>query len=271
MAGVNARKINSNMHLLDLAERAARRAAAYLRTVAVPTDPRAWSVKGTNDFVTAVDRHAEELITDTLRAGAPGSRVVGEELAPDLVRDGLVWIVDPLDGTTNFLHGYPACAVSIAAAVDGTLEAGVVLRLEPDWCFRAARNRGAWLGDRPLRVSTITTPAHALLGTGFPFKHPELLPRYVGQFRRLMTGTSGIRRAGSAALDLADVAAGRFDGFWELHLAPWDVAAGTLLVREAGGVVTDLTGAPLDLGHGPVVAGNPAIHGWLVGALTSDE
>jgi myo-inositol-1(or 4)-monophosphatase len=120
-------------------------------------------------------------------------------------------------------------------------------------------------------VSTIRDPRHALIGTGFPFKHPELLPAYQQQFARVMLSTSGIRRAGSAALDLADVAAGRFDGFWEQSLAPWDVAAGILLVREAGGVVTDLQGRDWAVGHGSVVAGNPAIHAWLREGLTIDE
>ena len=256
------------MDLLHIAETAARRAAGYLRTVERPRDPAAWTAKGRNDFVTEVDRTAEAMIREVLLASEPGSRVVGEELAPDLVHDGLVWIVDPLDGTTNFLHGYPACAVSIGAAVDGVLEAGVVLRLDPDRCFTARRGGGAWLDGERLTVSTISDPGHALIGTGFPFKHPDELPRYLEQFGRVMLATSGIRRAGSAALDLADIAAGRFDGFWELQLAPWDVAAGLLLVAEAGGVVTDLAGSPRGLGHGPVVAGNAAIHGWLLDVLT---
>lgn len=251
------------MDLLKFAERAARLAADFLRS-AVPPPPESWTAKGRNDFVTEIDRRAEAIIRESLLDDAPGSRVVGEELAPELVTGGLVWIVDPLDGTTNFLHRYPACAVSIAAAVDGVLEAGVVLRLEPDWCYAAARGRGAWHGAARLTVSTVRDPAHALIGTGFPFKHPEMLARYQEQFARVMTRTSGIRRAGSAALDLADVAAGRFDGFWELALAPWDIAAGILLVREAGGVVTDLAGNTRGLSPGPVVAGNPAIHGWLV-------
>jgi myo-inositol-1(or 4)-monophosphatase len=255
------------MDLLHLAETAARQAAGYLRTVERPRDPATWTAKGRNDFVTVVDRTAEAMIRDLLLAGEPGSHVIGEELSPELTLEGLVWIVDPLDGTTNFLHGYPACAVSIGAAVDGILEAGVVLRLDPDWCFTARRGGGAWLNGGRLTVSTITDPAHALIGTGFPFKQPEDLPRYQGQFARIMSATSGIRRAGSAALDLADLAAGRFDGFWELQLAPWDVAAGLLLVREAGGVATDLSGSPRDLGQGPVVAGNPAIHRWLLSIL----
>jgi myo-inositol-1(or 4)-monophosphatase len=255
--------MNSAMDLLESAQRAAELAARYLRG-AVPPDPSSWTAKGQNDFVTEVDRRAEEIIRASLLADTPAARVIGEELGSDPVTQGLVWIVDPLDGTTNFLHRYPSCSVSIAAAIDGRLEAGVVLRLEPDWCYTAARGAGAWHGEARLAVSAVTNPAHALIGTGFPFKQPDSLPVYQRQFARIMTATSGIRRAGSAALDLADVAAGRFDGFWELHLAPWDVAAGILLVREAGGVVTDLQGNNRDVGHGPVIAGNPAIHSWLV-------
>ncbi|HET9512957.1 MAG TPA: inositol monophosphatase family protein [Gemmatimonadales bacterium] len=255
------------MSYLVSAERAARAAAKYLRGVS-PPGPEAWDSKGENDFVTEVDRRAEAIIREHLLADHPGSHIVGEELAPELLRDGLVWIVDPLDGTTNFLHGYPACAVSIAAAQDGVLEAGVVLRLQPDHCFTAARGAGAWCDGRRLRVSNLTDPAHALIGTGFPFKYPDQLAQYQRQFARIMPATSGIRRAGSAALDLADVAAGKFDGFWELRLAPWDIAAGILLVREAGGVVTDLEGNERNLDHGAVVAGNPAIHRWLVEQLT---
>jgi myo-inositol-1(or 4)-monophosphatase len=256
------------MDLLDSAVRAARLAAAFLRT-AIPPAPEAWTTKGQNDFVTEVDRRAEEIIRGSLLSDTPNARVIGEELGSDPVHEGLVWIVDPLDGTTNFLHGYPSCAVSIGAAIDGRLEAGVVLRLEPDWCYTAARGRGAWHGATRLSVSTVRDPAHALIGTGFPFKHPDALPRYQQQFARIMTATSGIRRAGSAALDLADVASGKFDGFWELMLAPWDVAAGVLLVREAGGVVTDLDGNERTIDHGPVVAGNPTIHEWLLQALAS--
>ncbi len=199
-----------------------------------------------------------------LHIGAPGSVVVGEELNPEPVGDGLVWIVDPLDGTTNFLHGYPQYAVSIAAAVDRVLEAAVILDVPRECLYGAVRGKGAWLGDTRLRVSSITEPSRALLGTGYPFKRLEELERYLDQFRRVLPETSGVRRAGSAALDLADVAAGRLDGFWELTLAPWDIAAGVLLVREAGGVVTDLDGADVGLGHTPVVAGNPAMHAWLL-------
>ena len=254
----------SALDLLHLAKLAADRAGGYLRGVERPADPGGWTAKGGRDFVTEVDRTAERLIADVLLAAEPGSRIVGEELSPDVVRDGLVWIVDPLDGTTNFLHGFPSYAVSVAAAVDGELQAAVVLQVPRQECYSAARGVGAWQGDRRLSVSSIAEPAFALIGTGFPFKDTSSLGEYLSQFARVAAQTSGIRRPGSAALDLADVAAGRFDGFWEQRLSAWDLAAGALLVREAGGVVTDFSGRAIGAEHTAVVAGNPAIHAWLL-------
>ncbi len=256
--------MKSSLDLVRLATAAASRAGEYLRSVERPRDPASWTVKGRRDFVSAADRRSEELIGEVLLRGEPGSSIVGEELSPTLVDRGLVWVVDPIDGTTNFLHGFPAFSVSIAATVDGVLEAGVVLHVERDRVFHAARGHGAFSGDERLRVSAISDPAHALVGTGFPFKNPEKLEAYQRQFATVMLATSGIRRAGSAALDLCWVASGAFDGFWELVLAPWDMAAGLLLVREAGGVATDLVGQDVGPAHTPVVAGNPAIHRWLL-------
>ncbi len=253
--------------LARLAVAAARKARAFLLSTERPRDPSQWTTKGTSDFVTASDRRSEEIIREALLAGAPGSQVVGEELAPELLRDGLVWIVDPIDGTTNFLHGFPAVAVSIGATLDGVLQAGVVLDVETGRAYHAGRGGGAWCDERRLAVSRIGAPAHALIGTGYPFKRLDLLPGYQNQFARVLRQTSGIRRAGSAALDLAWVAAGTFDGFWELVLAPWDIAAGLLLVREAGGVATDLDGREIGPEHTPVVAGNPAIQRWLLEEL----
>lgn len=259
-----------SLDLLHVASRAASAAGAYLQAVVRPADPAGWERKGRSDFVTGVDRTAEQIIRDILLDDCPGSAVVGEELSPDVVQQGLVWVVDPLDGTTNFLHGVPGYAVSIAGAVDGILTAGVVLELPSLRMFRASRGGGAWLGDQRLRVSPISDPADALIGTGFPFTDFARLDEYLGQLSRVIQATSGVRRPGAAALDLAAVAAGSFDGFWEQRLSAWDIAAGTLLVREAGGVVTDFSGRDLGVEHSSVVAGTPAIHRWLIQTLSKN-
>lgn len=261
------RKPVSSLDLLHLARAAASAAADHIRAVERPVDPTQWGLKASRDFVTEIDRAAEQMIAEILLAAEPGGRIIGEELSPEVSTDGLVWIVDPLDGTTNFLHGYPAYAVSIAAALDGVLEAGVVLHVPHNQLYHATRGGGAWENERQLSVSSITDPAFALVGTGFPFKDVTSLDEYQAQFAQVVPRTSGIRRAGSAALDLADVAAGRFDAFWEQRLAPWDVAAGTLLIREAGGHVTDFSGRHIGIEHTAVVAGNPVMHAWLLGAL----
>ena len=253
--------------LVDVAERAAERAANFVRGARAP-EAGAWTEKSRHDFVTQVDREAEELIAETLTGLVPGTVVVGEELSPAAeYRGEVVWIVDPLDGTTNYLHGYPQYAVSIGALVDGVLSLGVVHDVARDVAYRAARGQGAWCGGTKLAVSELAEPSRALVGTGFPFKHLDGMEQYLRQFAEVMHATSGIRRAGAAALDLADVAAGRFDAFWELHLAPWDVAAGVMLIREAGGVVTTLEGSENVLGHGSIVAGNPTLHRWLIDLL----
>jgi len=187
------------------------------------------------------------------------------------VTEGLVWVVDPLDGTTNFLHGYPSYAVSIAAAMNGVLEAAVVHHVPRNETYHATRDGGAWMGNRRLQVSRINDPEYALIATGFPFRDLSGLDEYQKQFARVAAGTSGIRRPGAAALDLADVAAGRFDGFWEQHLSAWDLAAGCLLIREAGGVVTDFGGRDIGIEHSGVVAGNPGMHQWLLATLRPGE
>jgi myo-inositol-1(or 4)-monophosphatase len=260
----------SPLDLLNRARAAAERAASYIRSAAPPASPAAWSLKGSRDFVTEIDRNAEQIIVDAIRQGTPEGHVTGEELSPEVVTEGLVWIVDPLDGTTNFLHGYPCYAVSIAAAVDGVLQAGVVHDVSRNEAYCASRGGGAWLGRRRLRVSSIRDPELALIGTGFPFRDLSRLEEYQRQFGRVAGATSGIRRAGAAALDLADVAAGRFDGFWEQWLSAWDIAAGSVLVREAGGLITDFSGRDIGIEHTAVVAGNPGIHEWLLATLSSD-
>ncbi|MDX2192637.1 MAG: inositol monophosphatase family protein [Gemmatimonadales bacterium] len=256
--------------MLRIAEAAADRAFGFLATARPPAGPAGWSAKGARDFVTHVDRTAEMLIREMLLAAEPSGRVLGEELSPDEpdVRRGLVWVVDPLDGTTNFLHGYPQYAISIAAAVDGELLAGVVRHGARGDRYTAARGAGAFLDGTRLRVSTIDDPAFALIGTGFPFSDLSRWEAYQRQFRAVAGAAAGIRRAGAAALDLADVSAGRFEGFWELRLSPWDIAAGIVLIREAGGVITDFDGTPLSgLERCGVVAGNPAMHAWLLRTL----
>lgn len=269
----------SHSDLLAVATQAATAAARFIREAERP-DVGRWDRKARNDFVTDVDREAERLIGETVLEGVPGSRLLAEEAAGEAggaeaaegaggAGGAVTWVVDPLDGTTNFLHDYPMYAVSIAAVRDGAPVAAVVVDVVRELVYRASAGGGAWRGGRRLRVSSLTDPALALLGTGFPFKAPasERLDRYLAGFRRLLPQTSGIRRCGSAALDLAHVAEGRLDGFWEFGLAAWDVAAGILLVREAGGIVTDFGGHPSPAAAGDVVAGNPTLHRWLLGEL----
>jgi myo-inositol-1(or 4)-monophosphatase len=256
--------------LVKLAERAALSAADYLRSAVRPA-VQSWTEKSQHDFVTEIDRAAEALIAEEIVRAEPESVIVGEELSPKRpARGELVWIVDPLDGTTNFLHGYPQYAVSIGCLVDGKLAAGVIHDVCRKRTFRAIRGGGAFEEDTRLSVSAVTDPRYALIGTGFPFKALNLLHIYLSQFAAVIGAASGIRRAGAAALDLADVAAGRLDGFWELNLAPWDIAAGTLLIREAGGIVTRPDGGADVLntqGNGSIVAGNAVMHRWLIDLL----
>ena len=211
-----------------------------------------------------VDRDSERVIAEVIAERHPAARLLGEELSPLVSdRDGILFIADPLDGTTNFLHGFPWYAVSIAALVDGELAAGVVLNAATGELFTATAGGGARRNGEPISVSSISDPARALIGTGFPFKDPTHVDRYLAALPALMRDSAGIRRPGAAALDLADVACGRFEAFWELSLAPWDIAAGILLIREAGGVITNLEGQPCPVEQTGVVAGNPVMHGWL--------
>ena len=254
--------------LLAEIEAVALDAARFIRGFDDQRDALNWDIKGESDFVSVVDRGAEALIRDALAPAGRDVVFIGEETAPDVTAGpGITFIVDPLDGTTNYLHGFPAYAVSIGALVDGELAAGVVVDVPRGECYTALRNGGAWRDGHRLHVSTITDPARSLIATGVPFRKADQIARYLEQLPKVLSVTSGIRRAGAAALDLAHVAAGRVDGFWELRLAPWDVAAGILLVREAGGIVTDFTGAASVPAFSGYVAGNPAMHAWLLDTL----
>jgi myo-inositol-1(or 4)-monophosphatase len=258
--------------LLALARRAADAAANVIRDAAPRRAALDWREKGAADFVTEVDLAAERRAMEVLGAAIPDAAFLAEETASTIDRErlasGVVFVLDPLDGTTNFIHGFPEYAVSIAAMVDGELTAGVILNVPRNETFLATAGGGAWLGEDRLSVSTVDRPERALIGTGFPFKHAAEIPAYVAQMSRVMAGTAGVRRPGAASIDLASVAAGRLDGFWENSLSPWDVAAGILLVREAGGVCTAIDGAPSAVAFGSIVAGNPAIHEWLLRELS---
>lgn len=252
------------MHpMLNTAVKAARRAGHILLRNADRLERLTVESKGHNDFVTEVDRLAESEIIDILRRAYPDHAILAEETGNQGSGD-YCWIIDPLDGTTNFLHGYPHYAVSIALQHKGRLEQGVVFDPHRNELFTATRGQGALLNDRRIRVSATHDFRRALLGTGFPFKSSEYLDLWTHVFRRVAQETSGVRRAGSAALDLAHVACGRFDGFWEFGLRSWDMAAGCLLIEEAGGFVGDPRGGHDYLQTGLLVAGNPKIYAELL-------
>ena len=254
--------------LLTIALEAAQAAATVIRDATPGVRDIVWREKGATDFVSEVDLTAEMRILEVVKRHIPHAAILAEETAstisPERQRSGVVFVIDPLDGTTNFLHGYPEYAVSIGVLVDGVLSAGVVLDVPAHECFTATAGGGAHLNGAPIRVSTIDNPQRALFGTGFPFVRHEQIAPYVAQLARVMAGAGGVRRAGAAALDLASVACGRFEGFWEMKLSPWDIAAGMLLVREAGGVVTTFEGDECPVTRTSVVAGSAVMHPWLV-------
>ncbi len=258
--------------LLATCVAAAARAAEIVRAGAEGRASLAWESKGRFDFVSDVDRASESALAEVIAQRHPGATLLAEEGSPDAgTTGGLVFVADPLDGTTNFLHGVPWYAVSIAALVDGVPTAGAIINAATGELFTATAGGGARRAGAPMRVSAITDPARALVATGFPFSREEEIDRYLPMLPAVMRATAGLRRAGAAALDLADVACGRYEAFWELRLAPWDIAAGLLLIREAGGIVTTLAGAPCPVAETSVVAGNPAMHRWLLATLRGEE
>jgi myo-inositol-1(or 4)-monophosphatase len=256
--------------MLNIAVRAARAAGSIINRAALDLDVLKVATKGTNDFVTEVDRAAEEAIISTLLDAYPGHGILAEESGRErgARHSDYLWIIDPLDGTTNFIHGLPVYAVSIALSFRGKIEQAVVYDPSRNDLFLASKGRGAFLNDRRLRVSKRTRMADALVGTGFPFRKGDNFKRYLKMFEEVMQHCAGVRRPGAAALDLCYVAAGWYDGFFETGLQPWDVAAGSLIVTEAGGLVGNFTGEADYLHQRELVAGNPRIYGQLVQTLT---
>lgn len=256
------------MHpMLNIAVRAARRAGSIINRASLESGGLKIRAKQANDFVTQVDDAAEQAIIDTVRRAYPDHGFLAEESGRSAGTSEYVWIIDPLDGTTNFIHGFPQYCVSIGVQHRGALAHAVVYDPGRNELFTASKGRGAFLNDRRIRVSKCAHFKEALVGTGFPFKELGRLERYTTQLTHVMKTSSGVRRAGAAALDIAYVACGRLDAFWELGLSPWDMAAGALLVQEAGGLVSDLQGEQSYLESGDVCAATPKLFSTLLEAL----
>ena len=255
--------------MLNMAIKAARAAGAIINRAALDVESVRVSTKQVNDFVTEVDQASEQAIIETLLTAYPDHGILAEESGNEYgnPRSNHIWIIDPLDGTTNFIHGFPIYCVSIALAVNGRVEQAVVYDPTRNDLFTATRGRGAFLNERRIRVSKRTQLRDTLITTGFPFRPGDNFKQYMAMLGDVMQRTSGVRRPGAAALDLAYVAAGFSDGFFETGLSIWDVAAGSLLVTEAGGLVGNFTGEADFLEQREVLAGTPRIYGQLVPIL----
>ena len=248
------------MHpMLNTAVKAARKAGSIINRASFDIDKLTIRKKRQNDFVSEVDEAAEEAIISVLRDAYPDHGILAEESGRTDTKSDYVWVIDPLDGTTNFLHGFPQYCVSIGLLHKGKPTQAVVFDTNRNELFTASKGVGAYLNDRRIRATRTDKLEDALVGTGFPFREVGNLDDYLRMFRNVTKGTSGIRRPGAAALDLAWVACGRIDAFWEIGLSPWDMAAGALLVREAGGLIGDLDGNEGFMDSGRVVATNPKL------------
>ncbi|HEY4084242.1 MAG TPA: inositol monophosphatase family protein [Burkholderiaceae bacterium] len=255
--------------MLNVAIKAARAAGAIINRASMDLDILKVNTKSPNDFVTEVDQMAEEAIIETLLQAYPDHGILAEESgrAHGAKHSEFVWVIDPLDGTTNFIHGFPVYCVSIALTHRGVVQQAVVYDPTRNDLFYATKGRGAFLNDRRLRVSKRTRMSDALIGTGFPFRKGDNPKRYIKMFEEVMSQCAGLRRPGAAALDLCYVAAGYYDAFFETGLQPWDVAAGSLIITEAGGLIGNFTGESDFLHQREVVAGNPKIYGQMVQIL----
>lgn len=252
---------------LKTAKEAAREASGIIRNY---MSGRSFDVefKGKNDLVTDADLEAERAILNMIEHTFPGDQVMAEETAQkrQLPRQR-TWLIDPIDGTTNFAHGFPVFCVSIALWEDEEPKMGIVLEVNSNELYSAIAGEGAFLNGNKIRVSPLSDPANALIGTGFPYNDLSLVDNYIRLFKWLMYKTQGVRRPGAAAYDLCCVAAGRFDGFYEYSLNAWDVGAAALFIREAGGIVTDWEGGDNWLFGQRLVAGNPGMHAFLLEAI----
>jgi myo-inositol-1(or 4)-monophosphatase len=256
--------------MLNIAIKAARAAGAVINRAALDLDVLKIGRKGPNDFVSEVDRVAESTIINILLEAYPGHAILAEESGREhgAQHSEYLWIIDPLDGTTNFLHGFPVYAVSIALAHRNVVQQAVVYDPTRNDLFYASKGRGAFMNDRRLRVSKRLKLSDSLIGTGFPFRQGDNFKRYMKMFEAVMQSCAGLRRPGAAALDLCYVAAGQYDGFFETGLSPWDIAAGSLMITEAGGLIGNFTGEADFLYQREVVAGNPKVYGQLVQILS---
>ncbi len=254
--------------MLNVAIKAARRAGSIINRASLAGGFEV-QTKRANDFVTEIDKAAENAIIDIIRHSYPDHAILAEESGEDTgaEKTEYTWVIDPLDGTTNFIHGFPQYCVSIALRYRGQLAHAVVYDPLKNELFTASKGRGAYLDDRRVRVTKCAHLRDGLIGTGFPFKELDRLDLYMKQMRTMMTSSAGVRRAGAAALDLAYVACGRIDGFWEMGLSPWDMAAGALLIREAGGLVGGLTGEDDWYETGDIVASTPKLFPQLLEAI----
>jgi len=258
--------------MLNIAVRAARKAGDLTLRYVDRIDTLKIGTKQHNDFVSEVDQLAEQEIIYAIKQAYPDHAILAEESGTHNTRedsDQPVWIIDPLDGTTNFLHGFPQYAISIAMQAEGELQVAVIYDPMRQELYTAMRGNGARLNDRRIRINPNTKLEGSLIGTGFPYYQFSDLDRYMAILKKVITETAGVRRPGSAALDLAYVAAGRLDGFWEFNLQPWDIAAGALLVREAGGMVSDFDDAQGFLDSGNIVCGAPRVHQSLLEIIQS--
>ena len=263
--------MSTNLHpMLNIAVKAARAAGAIINRASLDVDKVQVETKGVNDFVTEVDKHAEAVIVEIILQAYPGHGILAEESGRELgAKDSeFVWIIDPLDGTTNFIHGFPVYAVSIALAWRGVVQQAVVYDPNRNDLFYASRGHGAYLNDRRLRVSKRLRLADSLIGTGFPFRKGDNFKRYMKMFEEISQQCAGLRRPGAASLDLCYVAAGYYDGFFETGLSPWDIAAASLIITEAGGLIGNFSGEADFLYQREVVAGTPKVYGQLVNILT---